>query len=256
MFTVSTIVDSYCTGISFAITDETALSKAIALILVQEFALARQMISGGSVATAAVISQSDIDDIILRRLHPTDAYHRDGFLFQLMMWVASHLDLLPGDLVSLPHAQGSAKGQDGIIVHRSDQSVVALTICEDKATENPRDTVRDDVWPEIKAYQSGGRRDELRSNIIATLGIGGICSDEATKLIRGISWDGKLRYRVRVTIEPTRRTPDLFKGFDSHVTGDVQMRRGETVTVAQMRSWMTAFSAKVEAELRQFAVLP
>lgn len=199
-----------------------------------------------------VLKKDEIEDIVTRRLKPTVAYHRDGFLFQLMMWLAAHVDLDDGDLVALPHTQASAKGQDSIVVHRADGAVVALSICEDKATENPRDTVREEVWPEIKDYEAGGRRDELRSNVIATLGLGGIPADEATALVRRISWEGKRRYRVRVTVQG-ERTKRLFKGFDELVFGDVERRRGETVHLPELRAWMTNFAEKVETELRSYA---
>jgi len=254
LFSYREIDDEYCQGIVFDVTDVDSLAKTIALVLIQEFDIARTLVTGNSsLANAVQLEQGDIEDIIQRRLHPTVIYHRDGFLFQLMMWLGAHLDLKDGDLVALPHSQGSAKGQDSIIVHRSTDAVVALTICEDKATENPRDMVRDEVWPEIEEYEQGGRRDELRSNIIATLGTGGIPSAEAQNLIRGISWAGKRRYRVRVTVEPNQRTSKLFKGFEEIVNGDNEMRRGETTTLPSMRNWMTTLAEKVENELRSFA---
>ena len=246
--------DRHCQGVSFAVTDEDALARAIALVLVQEYSLASSILAGDVVPDerdAPVLDADAIDDIIARRLRPSVVYHRDGFLFQLIMWLAAHLDLDDGDLVALPHAQASAKGQDSIIVHRADRAVVAVSICEDKATENPRDTVREEVWPEIRDYEGGGRRDELRSNIIATLGLGGVPADEAINLVRRISWDGARRYRVRLTIEGTR-TRRLFNGFAEIVPGSVERRRGETVHLAGLRDWMTALAAKVESELRTY----
>jgi hypothetical protein len=245
--------DLYCQGVVFEVTDIDALAKAIAIILVQEYEMARQLVVNNcSPIDAIKRTVEEIEDIITRRLHPTVDYHRDGFLFQLMMWLAAHLDLQSGDLISLPHSQASAKGQDSIIVHRSTSAVAALTICEDKATENPRKTIREDVWPEIEDYEKGGRWDELRSNIIATLGIGGIPMAEAVKLIRNISWAGKRRYRVRVTVEPNKETSTLFKGFDEIVSGAKEIRRGETVPLPAMRDWMTMLAGKVESELRSF----
>ncbi|WP_434111572.1 hypothetical protein [Methylocaldum sp. GT1TLB] len=246
--------DPYCQGLIFEVTDINALAKAIAIILVQEYEIARRLVIGDSFSVDVIkFENDDIEDIIQRRLHPADIYHRDGFLFQLMMWLAAHLDLQNGDLVSLPHSQASAKGQDSIIVHRSTSAVAALTICEDKATENPRKTIREDVWPEIADYEKGGRWDELRSTIIATLGIGGIPMAEAVKLIRNISWAGKRRYRVRVTVNPNNQTSVLFKGFDEIVSGAKEIRRGETVPLPAMRDWMTMLAEKVESELRSFA---
>lgn len=247
--------DDHCQGVSFAVTDAGALAHAIALVLVQEYALAKRILSATATANdgeAIALEADEIEDIIARRLTPPVVYHRDGLLFQLIMWLAAHLDLDDGDLVALPHAQASAKGQDSIVVHRANGAVVALSICEDKATENPRDTVRDEVWPEIRDYEAGGRRDELRSNIIATLGLGGVPADQATALVRRISWEGKRRHRVRVTVQGNR-SKGLFRGFDQIVTGGVERRRGETVHLPKLRAWMTAFSANVESELRSYA---
>jgi hypothetical protein len=168
-----------------------------------------------------------------------------------MMWLATHIDLDDGDLVALPHAQATAKGQDSLVVHRANGAVVALSICEDKATENPRKTVRDEVWPEIEDYEAGGRRDELRSNVIATLGLGGVPANEATTLVRRISWEGKRRYRVRVTVE-TERAKKLFRGFDEVVSGEAERRRGETVEIPRLRDWMIKLAGKVETELRGY----
>ena len=247
--------DDYCQGVCFSIIDEDALARAVALVLIQEYALAKSILAGkasGDEFDNLVLDEAEIEDIVTRRLKPPVVYHRDGFLFQLMMWLATHLDLEDGDLVALPHAQASAKGQDSIIVHRADRAVVALSICEDKATENPRDRIREEIWRDIKDYEAGGRRDELRSNIIATLGLGGVPADEAAALVRRISWEDKRRYRVRVTVQ-SQRTKRLFRGFDELVSGDVERRRGETIHLPQLRTWMTSFAAKIEHELRSYA---
>lgn len=217
--------------------------------------MARDIITGSVCKNSVAempIDMDEIEDIITRRLKPPDVFHRDGFLFQLIMWLAAHLDLDDGDLVALPHTQASAKGQDSLIIHRADEAVIALSICEDKATKNPRSVVRDDVWPEIKDYEAGGRRDELRSSIIATLGSSGMKQEEAISLVRRISWEGRRRYRVRITLEKERRK-GLFKGFDTLVPGLVDRRRGETVQIPELRGWMTDFANKVENELREYA---
>jgi hypothetical protein len=124
-----------------------------------------------------------------------------------------------------------------------------MSICEDKATENSQHTVQYKVWPEVTEYEQGGRWDELKSAIIGTLGLAGVSMDEGARLVRAINWDGKRRYRVRVTVDGPR-TASLFAGFDARVTGSAERRRGETVPVGDLRTWMTAFAAEVEAEVR------
>lgn len=251
----NSVEDDHCQGVSFDITNVDALARAIALVLIQEYVLARTIILGGATVTAGdapTLDSDEIDDIITRRLRPRVDFHRDGFLFQLIMWLGAHLDLVDGDLLALPHAQATAKGQDSIVVHRSGGAIAAVSICEDKATDNPRNTVRDHVWPEIRIYENGGRRDELRSNIIATLGLGGIAAEEATTLVRRISWENSRRYRVRVTLQEARSS-GLFSGFAEIVSGAVERRRGETVHLPDLRAWMTEFAEKVSTELRCFA---
>lgn len=254
MLTRELVDDAFCQGVGFTVSDVDELAHAVSLVLIQEFAIAKSFL--GSAPEMEDLAEvglplDDIEDIINRRLKPADVYHRDGLLFQLVMWLAAHLDLEPGDLVAPPHSQGSAKGQDSVVVHRANGAVAALSICEDKATENPRKTVRNEVWPEIKEYEAGGRRDELRSNVITTLGTGGLSLVEAARIIRGISWEGKRRYRVRVTVQE-ERTPSLFKGFDDLVAGGTEMRRGESMHLPNMRAWMTRFASAVEVHLRSY----
>lgn len=249
------IHDPYCQGVVFEAADLDALAGAVALVLVQEFALARSLLSNDTSRIdnrEVAFTDSEIEDIVQRRLRLADPSHRDGFLFQLIMWLAAHMDLDEGDLVALPHTQASAKGQDSIVVHVGTGAEIALSICEDKATQRPRDTVRSQVWPEIQDYESGGRRDELRSNIIATLGVGGVPETEAQRLVREMSWEGKCRYRVRVTIDRVRGQ-HVFRGFDEIVNGGSERRRGETFKVHELRTWMASFATKVELELRRFS---
>lgn len=251
MLTYSTFADKYCHGVEFKVTDDNQLAKAIALILTKEFGMARQLFGGTPDTSGVGFSQREIDDIIERRLKPTDLNHRDGLIFQMMMWLAASLDLEPGDYVSQPHAQAAFKGQDLIIVHMKDDAVVAMTICEDKATKNPRHVITSEVWPEIKEYEAGGRIDELRSAIIYVLGAAQIPPEKAQSLTRKISWEGRRRYRVRVTVE-NARPPILFKGFSDLVTGGKDMCRGEVALLPDMRAWMSSLATKVEAELQSF----
>jgi len=250
-FKLSEVADAHCTGIYFDVEDVDVLSLAIALVLVQQFSLAKKLTIDDTTPLVDIsLEQSQIDSIIFRRLKPPNKYHRDGYLFQLMMWLSSHLDLQIGDLISLPHSQASAKGQDSLIIHRSSEAI-GLSICEDKATINPRETILAQVWPEITEYEKGDRDDELRSATINILGTGGIDVEEAETLIKGISWNGKRRYRVRVTIED-ERSKNLFKGFTGIVAGADERRRGETVLLPDMRNWMDGLALKIEAHLQKF----
>lgn len=256
MFEIVDCSDKHCCGKTAVIIDEQCLVEALALILVQEYVVARNLVSGENADVLQPnLTAGEIDKIVSKRLKQTK-YHRDGLLFQLMMWLCSHADRDDRDLISIPHTQGAAKGQDGLIIHRSVSEVVSLTICEDKATEHPRRTIRGDVWPEIQKYETGERDDELRSLLISTLGTDGVSMDEALACIRGVSWSGNRRYRVRITVPKNGRTKDLFKGFSGAVQGaNPLLRRGDTIEFQNLRRWMTDISSKVEKELKKFVVV-
>lgn len=245
------INDDYCEGVSLSIVDQEALARAVALVLVQEFLLARRLLGGEPTVEVEALEPEFIDEIVERRLKCIDRYHRDGYLFQLMMWLAAHLDSAPGDLVALPQSQPAAKGQDGIIVHRSADAVVALSICEDKATDNPRATVRKEVLPAIRDYEAGGRKDELRSAVITALGaVGNVPLDEAQELVRRISWSEARRYRLRIALG-SRRTPTLFRGFEREAPGPESRRSGQTVLIPDLRNALERFALQVEQALLQ-----
>ena len=50
------------------------------------------------------------------------------------------------------------KGFDGLqlLLDNENQVVAAAVIFEDKATSNPRATIRDRVWPEFSTIERGG----------------------------------------------------------------------------------------------------
>ena len=82
MLTRDLLDDRHCQGVTFSVADADALARAIALVLMQEYALARSILSGDAVADdgdAIALDMDEIDDIVSRRLRPPVAYHRDGF---------------------------------------------------------------------------------------------------------------------------------------------------------------------------------
>src|SRR5258708_7776147 len=100
MIIIRQISDPHCHGIAFTVTSVDSLAVAIARILIQEYDFARQLIENTpNRSESGDYRGINFDDIIARRLHPTDLYHRDGLLFQLMMWLAAHLDKHNDDLI-------------------------------------------------------------------------------------------------------------------------------------------------------------
>lgn len=87
-----------------------------------------------------------------------DPYHRDGWIFQAISWIAAHRNDT-GAVVRAPHAILAHKGFDGMQLRldAAGEKITAVVIFEDKATVNPRSTITGDVWKGVKALERGER---------------------------------------------------------------------------------------------------
>jgi len=65
--------------------------------------------------------------------------------------------------------------------------------------------------------------------------------------VETIVWEQARHYRVAITTEAAhdkdRRRASLFKGFDTAAPGDVLRRQAETISIPNLRNWMSQFSA-------------
>ena len=260
----SPCADPYGLGVVLKVLSEDELARAIALALSQQYTAAYRIASGLSVEDSPTPGVA-AETIIQQRLRTTDnngveskgvRYHRDGLLFQLIAWVASYYDAAPSDVVRRPHLISASKGIDAGIVHLEDGvELASVSICEDKATDNPRDTIRDEVWPEFVKAEEGERDDELRTFAIdAFIQRNRLSEGEAERAAGAIIWSKRRRYRVRITVATGHKNPprrgDLFKGFEEVARGDKSRRRGETLYLKNLRPWMDSFAGQVVAHLR------
>lgn len=252
--------DPFCQGIVIEVTDKNLLAKSVAWALAQQYRAARRIVDGET----PIGNPTNINakKIIAERLRTTDnegkqsdamVYHRDGLLFQLIMWLVSHKDALQTDLVQQPHIVTAGKGIDGTIVHlQSGTQVAAVSICEDKATDNPRTTITE-VFEDIKETEKGARDDLLRAVASNALVGRGVDEEQAELTAGSILWTKSRRYRIRTIVGLTHANPPirgrLFKGFEDAVKGGKEKRRGETMYIDDLRGWMQDFATLVQQHL-------
>lgn len=183
----------------------------------------------------------------------TSPDHRDGWMFQVMSWLAAHCQT-PNALIAAPHMIHAEKGLDGLeIILDSSSAVVATVIFEDKATVNARSTVRDKVWPEFKEFESGAavaRMSQAAAGILAVAK-----HPDPSAAVSKILWKSTKRYRLSITA--TKNTPasvsSLFKGYAATVPGALERRRGEIFVVSDLRPWMAALADLAIAHARKMS---
>jgi hypothetical protein len=241
-----------CHGWTWAITDEDALAERVARVALGQYRHVKKIISSGNIAGPSASADHAAAAIKMLSVQPgEDPWHRDGWIFQTISWIAAHQGG-HGVATRPPHILKAHKGFDGMQLELSDdgRSVEAVIVFEDKATDSPRKTIREDVWPGIAALEAGERITELTHETTAMLEAQLRFNPDLNvdAAIANILWKEARRYRVSITVGDTYLKDNararLFKGFDQHAPGEVKRRRAETIYVPALRKWMEAFAQR------------
>lgn len=227
-------------GHSWTVNDETMLAKLIAHVALGQSRTVVKVLSDlGDKPKKGPRSAVKGARKLLEAKTKEEEYHRDGWMFQVISWIAAHLED-PNRLIRAPHMIWAHKGLDGLMVEMDGSDAVALVICEEKATGEPRKTIRDKVWPEFTDFETGVRDNELVAEVTTLLERHGELDCDA--IIEATLWDEKRAYRVAVTGEKFRLKESsqlkLFRGFDVAVQGDLSKRRSAIMIVDDLRLWM------------------
>lgn len=189
---------------------------------------------------------------LLTAANPTEPYHRDGWMFQVMSWVAAHLQDATS-LIREPHMIHAHKGFDGIHVKLNPETkqVKFVVICEEKATQNARSTITSKVWPELRGLENAERDHQLLSELIAILRLHP--EIDVDNAVEQIVWKDARSYRVSITIEEEEDPAGTFKGYPKVVAGEIARRRAEVMPVNEVRKWMAALADKAISFAKELA---
>ena len=237
-----------CEGSEWVVVDQDALAEQVARIAVGQYRHVSKILLGAEASVAKVSQAAKKDAIALLSLKPDEKpWHRDGWMFQAISWIAAHND--SGVAIRAPHLIKAHKGFDGLKLElNAAGEVTAVVVFEDKATENPRATIRDDVWPGIARLEQGERSNELGQEVSALLEaqLRSFPDLDIDAAVQAIAWKEARRYRVAITVDKSHATAKPrtvhFKDFDSFAPGENSRRRAETMHVPDLRPWMQAFA--------------
>lgn len=240
-------------GNTWKVTDEQLLAELIARVALGQARHVSKILASAGGGTPPIPIDDAWSAAVKMLTIPVggDHWHRDGWMFQVMSWLAA-LKAGPGSLVNSPQMIFAQKGFDGIqLDFDATGAISAVVIFEDKATENPRETIRDDVWPEFEEYESGGDTNVLVAEVTGLLEKRqGIDVDD---VVRQVVWKDVRHFRVSITVGDSHSNDAgrgrLFKGYDEKVPGDVKRRRGETFHVDELREWMNGIAGKTLAHI-------
>ena len=241
-----------CHGSRWTVTDEDDLAKKVARLALGQARHVAEILTG--IDKRPPITRGDAASGAIKLLTvPKDKppYHRDGWVFQAISWIAAHRTEA-GAVIRAPHMIHAHKGFDGfqLKLDEAGQAITAVVIFEDKATENPRRTIAGDVWQGIRDLESGMRMNELIPEA------GGLLEAHLQRFpeldidgaVERIVWEEARHFRIAVTADTEHDDDDvraaLFKGFDEVAPGLAARRQAETIAIPKLREWMKVFSGK------------
>ena len=249
-----------CHGSRWSIDDEDDLSRRVAQLALGQARHVAAILSG--IDKVPPVTRQDAAKGAIKLLTvPTGKppYHRDGWVFQAISWIAAHRGQT-GAVIRAPHMIHAHKGFDGfqLKLDNTGQNITAVVIFEDKATENPRSKITGDVWTGIRELEGGGRMNEL---IPETGGLLEAHHQRFPELdidsaIERIAWEEARHFRVAVTADASHDKDDvraeLFKGFDKVAPGHSARRQAETIAIPELRDWMNSFSANAVKKIEEW----
>ncbi|MEH2555450.1 hypothetical protein V1286_002979 [Bradyrhizobium algeriense] len=233
-------------GSSWTITNDNELAELVAKVALGQSRYVRRVLkeTGFAVPDAKETELAGALKL-LTSTDPKQPWHRDGWMFQVISWIAANLQD-PNGLIAHPHMIHAHKGFDGIHVKLDPKTkeVTCVVICEEKATDNARKMVRDRIWKEFEGMQKGERDNELAAEVTRLLETAkDIDVDSA---VETIVWKSARYYRISITIGDEHNyaggRQKLFDGYSVVVNGEVTRRRGEVLYLKNLRAWMAALA--------------
>lgn len=240
--------DPIAMGHCWIINDQQKLARLIATVAVGQSDHAARVLNQLGATSQPRTTENAKANAIRNLTVPagSDPWHRDGWLFQIMSWIAA-LKANPNSLMAAPHLIHAQKGFDGVLLEfdHVTKSISAVVILEDKATDNPRATIRDLVWPEFESLEQGFNEHLLISQITSLLKEARV--DEVEEVVSNVIWNDVRRFRVSITVGDGHASSEgrktLFKDYDDVVKGPLVRRSGDTFHVVDLRNWMAQLAA-------------
>lgn len=224
-------------GCTWTVPSFEELANAIAIIAVGQALHVSQILHIAGLAPQAT-TKGAIKGAIKLLTSSGNIAHRDGWMFQVMSWLAAQVRT-PAALMNTPQMIHAHKGLDGLQVSIDEaKKVTAVVLFEDKATENPRATVRNKVWPDFIEFETG-ENEHLVAAEVALL-LKGSGHSDPQQAVAEIMWKQTRRYRLSITDEVStdKSQAKLFKGYKASVPGGLERRRAEVFEVVGLRKWM------------------
>ncbi|MBO2945268.1 hypothetical protein JJQ72_14925 [Paenibacillus sp. F411] len=267
IFSQAVDVDDHVTGYLWSVDEINELAKIIAVIALGQAEHAAEIIkeldSIVPVRSRAEFYQEAREQLRIRGTTTNQIevsrYHRDGFLFECMSWIEARQASTEDTYLKDPHISSTTQGLDGLIIQMDPEEKVVLhtTICEDKCTQNPRDTFRDKVMIAFNEHHLNKRGRDLLANAVSLIKQSGLTGTAAIFAAERVHNKTHRTYRAALTVNSDICTAEerqkLFKGYDGLTDISQAQRIGATfIVTGNLRDWFQELADHVIQSLDEF----
>lgn len=235
-------IDADCIGENWFVSDINQLARIVSIVamgqatqashIINELLPATPKFTSEKLVHAAKVTltvQDDYEDKKVPRIgYPR--WQRDGFIFEVISWVAARQKHGPSVLLKTPHTKATSQGLDGLMLKISDdkKKVLMTTIFEDKCTDEPRNTFLQKVMAAFQQHHDDVRLPELISEASRLLSQLGIDEDLVGQISEAVLDHSKRSYRASFALTEgyTGQTEQqkLFAGYNK-LTGLTSAQR-------------------------------
>ncbi len=267
LFTESVPIDAHCDGDRWLVKNQTRLARIIAIVALGQASHAAHIIRE-LLPTSPAFHDDDLFREAKIKLTRQDVpskprigypqWQRDGFVFEVISWVAARQENGSRSLLRDPHISSTAQGLDGLMIELSDDrsTVKKTTIFEDKCTDNPRETFVQKVMPAFVERHGKARGAELVATASALIRMAGVDESVAAQVAAGVLDLNLRRYRAAFALtqssDSQAERQKLFKGYDGLNGLSAQQRIGAGLIVnGNLREWFDEIAAEAVSYLNE-----
>lgn len=178
-------------------------------------------------------------------------WQRDGFVFEVISWIAAKITHGDQALLKSPHISATSQGLDGLMLQLNDGSnaVESSTVFEDKCTDDPRKTFLAKVVPGFLDRHQNLRSAEIIDAACALLRIAGLADKDAARLSAAVTEIAKRKYRAAFSLsshyDSLAARQSLFADYDRIKGITAQQRIGASlITPIDMRDWIAELAER------------
>jgi hypothetical protein len=260
LFTEAVSIDADCIGDRWSVQDVTQLARLTAVIAMGQAAYAAHILKELLPATPAFTNDDLCNEAKIKLTIQDDGkkprtgyprWHRDGFIFEVISWIAARQNHGELALMKDPHVSATSQGIDGLMIELADDKskVVMTTVFEDKCTENPRETFLQKVIPAFLERHKNKRSAELVATAAVLLRMAGIGEAAAAQLSAAVMDSSQRRYRAAFALtkehDGQNERKKLFKGYNALAGISQNQRVGASLIVnGELREWFDAVASQ------------